>query len=167
MELRIIREALASPDPARAAIAALVAFHALRGPELERLQMTDIRDGYLHLADRVIPLAEPVKESVSAYLDYRNARWPGTANPHLFITRRTAGRTCPPSISWVRKTLAARAQAIREDRILDEANATGGDIRRLCDLFGLSVSGAHRYAATIEHPDLAHPPPERQPAPGS
>ncbi len=99
-----------------------------------------------------------MKARLSAYLDYRNTSWPRTANPHFFLTRRTAGRTRPPSDSWIHKTLAAHTQAVREDRILNEANATGGDIRRLCDLFGLSVSGANRYVATIEHPDLAQPP---------
>jgi len=33
--------------------------------------------------------------------------------------------------------------------------ATGGDIRALCDLFGLSVAGAHRYTATVDHPGIA------------
>jgi hypothetical protein len=45
-------------------------------------------------------------------------------------------------------------QAIREDRILHEAHASGGDIRRICDLFGLSVTAAERYTATLDHPDL-------------
>jgi hypothetical protein len=36
-------------------------------------------------------------------------------------------------------------QAVCEDRILHEAMATGGDIRRLCDLFGLTLGGAERY----------------------
>jgi hypothetical protein len=45
-------------------------------------------------------------------------------------------------------------RAIREDRILDEVLATGGDLRRLCDLFGLSVKAAHRYTALLDHPDL-------------
>ena len=44
-------------------------------------------------------------------------------------------------------TLAA--QDIRFDRILDEAHATGGDIRRLMDLFGISVETAHRYVRTM------------------
>lgn len=30
-------------------------------------------------------------------------------------------------------------QALREDRILHEIHATGGDVRRVCDLFGRSV----------------------------
>jgi hypothetical protein len=33
-------------------------------------------------------------------------------------------------------------QVIRRDRILDEAHATGGDIRALTDLFGLTAAGA-------------------------
>jgi hypothetical protein len=48
-----------------------------------------------------------------------------------------------------------RPQALREDRILQEIHATGGDIRRICDLFGLSIEAALRYAATLGHPDLA------------
>ena len=36
---------------------------------------------------------------------------------------------------------------------LHEITATGGDIRRLCDLFGLSISGAERYTAVLDHPD--------------
>ena len=47
------------------------------------------------------------------------------------------------------QTLGVSAQAVREDRILDEALATGGDIRRLCDLFGLTVGGAERYARVL------------------
>jgi len=31
-----------------------------------------------------------------------------------------------------------------EDRILDETYATGGDVRRICDLFHLSAGGAAR-----------------------
>jgi phosphatidylserine/phosphatidylglycerophosphate/cardiolipin synthase-like enzyme len=45
-------------------------------------------------------------------------------------------------------------QAIREDRILHEAHASGGDIRQLCDLFGTSVSAAERSTATLDHPNL-------------
>lgn len=50
--------------------------------------------------------------------------------------------------------LTGLAKLIREDRILDELHATGGDLRRLSDLFGLSIQGADRYAAAINHPDL-------------
>ncbi|GAA2090609.1 hypothetical protein [Actinomadura alba] len=57
---------------------------------------------------------------------------------------------------WVLLTAGIRGaiQAIREDRILHEAHPTAGDIRRLADLFGLSINAAERYAATVDHPDL-------------
>jgi hypothetical protein len=45
-------------------------------------------------------------------------------------------------------------KAIREDRILHEVHASSGDIRRICGLFGLSISAAERYVGTIDHPDL-------------
>jgi hypothetical protein len=37
----------------------------------------------------------------------------------------------------------------RFDRILDEAHASGGDIRRLMGLFSISVETAHRYVRTV------------------
>jgi hypothetical protein len=45
-------------------------------------------------------------------------------------------------------------RAFRDDRILDEVNATDGDIRRICDLFGLGVTAALRYVDTLDHPGL-------------
>lgn len=47
------------------------------------------------------------------------------------------------------------AQAIRQDRILDEAIATAGDARRLTDLFGLSITQAARYTTAADHPGMA------------
>ena len=44
---------------------------------------------------------------------------------------------------------------IREDSILHEIHATGGDVRRVCDLFGLTVAGVMRYAATLDPPGLS------------
>lgn len=37
-----------------------------------------------------------------------------------------------------------------EDRILDEVHATGGDVRRLMELFGLTATSAQRYTATLD-----------------
>jgi hypothetical protein len=55
---------------------------------------------------------------------------------------------------WITQRLGIAARAVREDRILHEAQATGGDVRRLIDLFGLSVEGAQRYTATVDHPAI-------------
>lgn len=101
-------------------------------------------------------LAEPVRDRVRAYLDHRNQRWPRSANPHLFLTRLTSGRTTPASKRWIWLTIGSglSAAAVREDRILDEAHATSGDVRRLADLFGLSIQAGTRYAAALNHPGL-------------
>jgi integrase len=151
----VLREALDSSSPARAVLAGLLAFHGLRTGELRGLQLTDTHDGRLHLDNRTIPLAGPVRVRVAAYLDYRNAQWPNTANPHLLIHYRTANTTEPVGYRWIGLTLGMPARVIREDRILHEIHATGGDVRRVCDLFGMTVAGAMRYAATLEHPALA------------
>lgn len=44
----------------------------------------------------------------------------------------------------------------RQDRILDEAHACSGDVRLICDLFGLFIAGAYRYVATVDRPGIAY-----------
>jgi hypothetical protein len=149
-----LREILHSDNAARAALGALVIFHGLRRTELCSLHLTDMLDGRLTIDARTILVAPPVRERVAAWLDYRNARWPHTANPHLFINARSAPTIGPVGRRWLRLTLGLPVQALRDDRILNEAHATGGDVRRLVDLFGLGVRAAGRYTATVDHPDL-------------
>lgn len=155
LDAAVIREELNSPNPAVALAVSLVAFHALTGKQISELRLTDISDGHLILGDRDIPLAGPVRTRLTAWLDHRNRTWSGTANPHLLVNRRTAPRLLPTSRQFPWSGLALRPRVLREDRILHEIHATGGDIRRICDLFGLSVEGATRYLNTLEHPDLA------------
>ncbi|WP_232223688.1 hypothetical protein [Arthrobacter sp. FB24] len=154
LDADVIRAELNSPDPAVALAVAMVAFHALTAKQVSGLRLTDISDGHLVLGNRDIPLAAPVRTRLTAWLDHRNQTWPGTANPHLLINRRTAPRLLPVSRQFPWTGVTLRPQALREDRILHEIHATGGDIRRICDLFGLSVEGATRYLNTVEHPDL-------------
>lgn len=153
-----IRAALDDPDPAKALAVALVAFHALTLAEIHRIQLTDLRDGHLHLGPRRIPLAAPVRVRLAAYLDHRARRWPDTLNPHLLINNKNAPRTRPvgPQYPWA--GLPIQPQELREDRILHEIHATGGDVRRICDLFGMSVDGALRYTTALEHPELRQNP---------
>jgi integrase len=166
-DLSVLREGLESPDPARAALTALLAFHGLRAGQLRTLHLTDLRDGRLHLDDRTILLAAPVRHRLAAWLDDRNKRWPNTANPHLFIHYRTATQTRPVGVHWLHLKLGSSVRAIREDRILNEAHASAGDLRRLCDLFGLSVKAAERYTATRDHPSLVHLDQPQSPHPDS
>jgi transposase len=49
------------------------------------------------------------------------------------------------------------AQTVRRDRILDEAFATGGDLRQVSDMFGVSVATAHRFADFVHRAQAAEP----------
>ncbi|MFJ9034063.1 hypothetical protein ACIRQP_37465 [Streptomyces sp. NPDC102274] len=149
-----IADTLNDRNPVRAALGALVAFHALTVTDLRHLLLTDVQDGRLRRGDRTILLAAPVRARLTAYLDLRVRKWPTTANAHLFINAQTANHTGPTSNVWATKILGLSAQALREDRILDELVATG-DVRRLCDLFGLSIAGAERYRVALDPPGLA------------
>ncbi len=150
MELVVLREALNCDQPVRAAMAAIVAFHALRTAEIQNLELTDIRDGRLFIKERSIVLAQPVRKCIAAWLDERCLRWPQTLNSHLFVNKHTALRLGRVSSTWISQANKIPVQAIREDRILHEALANRGDVRLLSDLFGLTTGGAERYAHTID-----------------
>jgi hypothetical protein len=144
-----LREALDSPNPACALIAALLAYHAVRIHQLRDLKLTDFRDGRLHLDGQTILLADPVRDRIRAYLDHRGASWPTTINPYLFVNVRSWAHTRPVSKNWAHDQLGMSGQKIRLDRIFYEAVTTGGDLRVLADLFGLSIASAARYASLI------------------
>jgi hypothetical protein len=147
-----VRDALNSADPVVSVCVALVAFHALTVQQVAALPLTDIVDGRLHLEGRLIPLADPVRVRLAAWLDHRQRTWPGSINPHLIVSRLSAPRLIPVSEGFPWRKIALSAQALREDRILAEIHATGGDVRRICDLFGLSITAALRYDTTAELP---------------
>jgi hypothetical protein len=132
VDLDDLRDSLNASNPAHAAVAAPIAFHALSTGQVQRLGLTDVRDRTLHLDGRSIPLAGPVQHALAAYLDQRQTRWPHTSNPYLFVTTRTASSDVPVSRQWVWQALGPKLSTVdvRQDRILDEAHATGGDVRR-------------------------------------
>ncbi|WP_328863065.1 hypothetical protein [Streptomyces sp. NBC_00306] len=149
-DLAPIRQALATPGPVRAAVTALIVFHALRAGEVRHLtldQALGAQTGPPCMPGRTVLLAEPVRVPVAAYLAHRSHRWPGTANPHLFITRRSALSTRPVSRAWLYRQYPDSAHVLRSDRIVDEVQAAGGDALLICELFGLGVKAATRYTA--------------------
>ncbi len=152
VEIGTVRDALQSPHPAAALAVALAVFHALTARQIRHLQSTDIADGRLALGTRSIPLAGPVRERLASYLDDRGRRWPNTINPHLLINQRSAPRLTPVSAHYPWRAAQISPQILREDRILAEIEATGGDARRICDLFGLSISGVGRYNVGASSP---------------
>ncbi|MDR6980069.1 hypothetical protein J2X68_006807 [Streptomyces sp. 3330] len=146
-----IRDALTSPDPATALLTALFAFHGLSAHEVQHLKLTHLDGPRLRLEGRTVVLAGSARDRLAAYLDHRTQRWPATANPHLFIHCHSATSTACVSHEWIRRRLAPHlnARALRNDRLLHEALATGGDTKRLIDLFGLSTRAAQRYTAPL------------------
>jgi hypothetical protein len=161
VDLATLRQALDCPDPAAALLTALLAFHAVRIYQMCRIRLTDIRDGRLHIGDQVILLADPVRQRVATWLDYRSCTWPDSVNPYLFLHVRNAGTLRPVSPWWIRHQLPIAGQRIRQDRILSEADATSGDIRALCDLFGISIASAYRYSANASSDASLAPEPEQ------
>lgn len=149
-----LAEVMANPDPAAALLAALLLFHGLRPLELCSLQLTDVRDGRLYLPDRVIPLAAPVQQRLTRYLDDRHRAWPNSINRHLFVHKLNAGGTHPVQRFYVNGRLGVPARLLRQERIVDEVLATGGDLRRICDFFGVSMGTAEHYASSLNHPDI-------------
>lgn len=154
VETAAIRALLDESDPARAAVTALVAFHGLATGQVRNLQLIDISAGWLHIDDRKIPLAPPVRKRIAAYLDHRAYTWPNTANPHLFINRRSAMETRNVGIRWIKLLLGpgVSCRSIREGRILAEALASHGDAKRLHNMFGLSINASLRYTEVVDHP---------------
>ena len=112
-----------------------------------------------------LPPAAPVLPRLAAWLDHRARTWPATQNPHLFVNRRTAPRLTPVSRPFPWRQVGLRPQTLREDRILDEVRATGGDIHQICHLFGLTVEAALRYTRTLDLTDQAHDDPLEFPNP--
>ena len=148
VDLEVLRSDLDSDRPATAALAALLAFHAIPIVHIRQLRLADVRDGRVRVGSQLIPLAEPARRRLTAYLDHRQENWPESINPYLFTHARSWWLNQAVSPRWIRDQLSLPAQSIRFDRILDEAHATGGDIRRLMDLFGISVETAYRYVKT-------------------
>lgn len=87
---------------------------------------------------------------------YPCGRWASAChlNADLLINRKTAPRTTPVSRDFSWTATWPTPHALREDGILQEIHATGGDVRRICDLSGLSITAALRYANTLGRPDL-------------
>ncbi len=162
LDTKAIQHALNSPNEACAAIAGLAAFHGVRTRDVRHMVLTDLADGRLRIDQpkdkRTILLAEPVKVRLAAWLEHRSRRWPNTANPYVFINHRNAGKLIPVGFHWVSRTMDVPVSVIRDDRILHEVNATGGDLRRICELFGIKVETALRYLPepNLEELDTSH-----------
>jgi hypothetical protein len=148
-----IRVAFNSHDPTTAAITALIGIHGLRPREACALLLVDVRDHRIVLPDRTILLAPATKARLDSYLAYRRQKWPGSINPHFLVHTRSATTLEQVRVPWLTDKLGIPANTLRQDRILAEVHA-GGDQRRICDFFGVTIATAEYYASTSNHPDL-------------
>jgi hypothetical protein len=161
----------AAVTPAARLIMALAGVHAARSSAICALLLSDADpgSGRLLLGGRPRPLDDLTARLLRTWLETRRARWPGTANPHLLINAQTALGTGPASRTWVNSALrghAATIEALRADRQLEEALATGADPLHLAATFGLDPGTAVRYASsarqllrtTAEQQDAARTP---------
>ncbi|MCO4254229.1 hypothetical protein [Pseudarthrobacter cellobiosi] len=148
-----LRDAINSANPARAALTAIVAFHGLKSGQLRKVQLTDI-----HRAPPSGPAHHPTGQTgpdrLAVWLAYRKQCWPSTRNPHVFTSRRAALDRAPVGVQRITTSMGMTVQQAREDRILHELHAGGGDLRRICDMFGLLISGANRYSTVLAQPGL-------------
>jgi hypothetical protein len=142
----------AAATPAARLIVALAGVHAARSSTICSLLLTDADPASRRLLanGRPRPLDDLTARLHLAWLEDRRSRWPGTANPHLLINAQTALGTGPVSRTWVNASLrghAATVEALRVDRQLEEALASGADPLHLAATFGLDPGTAVRYAS--------------------
>jgi hypothetical protein len=139
--------------PAARLIIALAGIHAARSSAIRSALLTDAEPASrrLILAGRPRPLDDLTARLLREWLEYRRARWPGTANPHLLVNEHTALGAGPASRTWVntaQRGHAATIEALRVDRQLDEALASGADPLHLASAFGIDPITAVRYASS-------------------
>ncbi|MDH6129258.1 hypothetical protein [Kitasatospora sp. GP82] len=141
----------ARQDPALRVVVALAGVHALPARRIRALQLDEVDlagrrldpDGF----DR--PLDDYTAEAIADYLAYRRRRWPNSTNPHLLTSRNTATTTTAVGTFWLDrlvKRLPVGLDPLRQDRILEEAAATGADPLHLAHVFALSARASLRYA---------------------
>ena len=94
------------------------------------------------------PLGELTRDALLAWLDYRRATWPDTANRHVLVSRISALGTRPvsPDYPGRHQPRGVCLDHIRRDRILQEALATGADPLHLSLVFNIDHTNAMAYA---------------------
>ena len=90
--------------------------------------------------------------AINDYFSYRHHRWPHTSNPHLLVTSISANdhsTVSPPWLCNLFRDLPATPNQLRQDRILEEARATGADPLHLAAMFDFAADTGLRYASAV------------------
>jgi hypothetical protein len=142
--------AAAAATPQARLCLVLAAVHAARPGTIRALQLddADLASGRLHLAGADRLMGELTRKVLREWLEYRQRRWPHTANPHLLLSPESALRHGPVSTAYLisLRGLPATLERLRIDCQLAEAMATGFDPLHLAKVFGISEHTAIRYA---------------------
>ena len=140
----------AATTPAARLCVVLAAVHAARPGAIRALHLDDVdlASRRLRLGGTGRPMGELTGKVLREWLEYRQRRWPHTANPHLLISKESALHHGPVSTAYLisLRGLPATLDRLRIDCQLAEAIATGFDPLHLAELFGISEHTAIRYA---------------------
>jgi integrase len=139
----------AAVTPAQRLAIALAAVHAARPAAIRGLTLDDIDlpNRRVTLAGHRQPLGELTHDALLAWLQYRRAIWPSTANRHVLVSRISALGTEPVSPGYLDKhqLRGISLEHIRRDRILHEALATDADPVHLALVFNIDHTNAMAY----------------------
>ncbi|MEU1106578.1 hypothetical protein ABZ408_37310 [Streptomyces tibetensis] len=137
---------------------ALAAVHAVPAAEIRTARTVDLNlargtlELHRGLLRHTLYLEKLTHRLAADWLAYRHQRWPASVNPHLLVSQKTALAPDHPAVHRV--TLGQvvppngpTLDRLRQDRILDEAIATG-DPLKLMRLFGITEQTAMRYVGT-------------------
>jgi len=132
----------------------LAAVHAARLGAIRALQLDDVdlASRRLHLAGADRTMGELTGKVLREWLEYRQRRWPHTANPHLLVSKESA--LCHGSVSTAYlislRGLPATLERLRIDCQLAEAMAHR--VRPAAPGRGLRRQRAHRDPLTPSTP---------------
>ena len=143
------------PRPDHRLVVLLAGVHALTRADMLglRLDDVDLDAAVMTVRHSRRRLDQLMVDTTVAWLAERRQRWPASANPHLLVTYKSAYGLGPASTGYITgifKGLPTTAAGLRADRLLGEAQASGGDPLRLAALFGLSAETAVRYCTEID-----------------
>ena len=140
----------AAVNPVQRLAIALAAVHAARPKAIRELTVDDIDlpSRRITLAGHRQRLGELTRNALLAWLGYRRATWPDTANRHVLVSRISALGTRPVSPDYLDKHQppGISLEQIRRDRILRQAPAAGADPLHLALVFNIDHTNAMAYA---------------------
>jgi integrase len=128
---QLAEAAAAAASPQARVCLVLAAVHAARPGAIRALQLDDVdlSSRRLRLAGTSRLTGELTGKVLREWLEYRQRRWPHTANPHLLTSKESALHHGPVSTAYLTslRGLPATLERLRIDCQLTEAMATGFD----------------------------------------